>query len=156
MEVLIEKYRGYEIRFDTSKEKFVTDTGNEGAEKPSFASAKKQIDEYVKVNNGFVPFKVIKKSYSGSYAKEIEIVGLRKDGFSILDENGKMVKLSDYGDYAVCSIEDAEITTELRAIDLWDKEMDAIQRKINGINDSIKEKLSKFPNIKDKFKEYQQ
>ena len=59
MNIEITNYRGYAISFNTEKETFLSDIGNDGSEKKSFAATKKAIDEYIKDNQVFVPSKPI-------------------------------------------------------------------------------------------------
>jgi len=79
----IEQYRGYDIMFNTNSEKFQSDIDN-GKDKNSLSSARKEIDDYMKNNQNFKPVKVF-NSYSFeinqyNYKAEVKtIVSLRKD-----------------------------------------------------------------------------
>lgn len=93
----VDNYRGFEIRFDTDKETFNCDIDDERSVKKSYGAIKTFIDEYIKENNTFKPFKVIKspvESYGGS---DGTIIGVRKDGRFIIElPSGKKDQVSDY------------------------------------------------------------
>ncbi len=98
MKISIEKYRGYEIEFDTDTELFLSDVGNEGKESKTLSGAKKQVDDYIKQNATFVPFEIISTQW-GNF-KPLILTGIRKDKrfvdsagdqFSESDEKGAFV-----------------------------------------------------------------
>lgn len=97
-DILIENYRGYDIYFDKSRDRFYTSIDNSGwSEKQSFSSVKKFIDEHIKSNFKFVPFSVISLERWGEFKKRIKITSIRKDGrFIGQDETGKKHQISDY------------------------------------------------------------
>ncbi len=88
MKALIETYRGFDIMFDTESEKFYTVSSVDDIDqtKPSYASVKKWIDDYVKANRTFKPFEV-----TDSYGNCRKVVGIRKDGAFVFD-NGNYSK----------------------------------------------------------------
>lgn len=53
----IEEYRGYDIMFNTGSEKFQSDI-DDGKDKNTLSSARKQVDEFIKSNQNFKPFRV--------------------------------------------------------------------------------------------------
>lgn len=89
--VLIEKYRNFEIYFDTREETFysISDYYDTEQKKKSYSAAKKAIDEWIKENSSFKPFYVIKcegwrgtNSFSFPISNEMDVVtisGIRKD-----------------------------------------------------------------------------
>jgi len=94
MNVKIETYRGFEIFFVTDSERFSysTDTGS-CQQKQSYAACKRSIDEYLKQNQNFKPFKA-QSVNSGSI---ITITGIRKDeAFIYLDDESKSRQFSKY------------------------------------------------------------
>jgi len=97
MNVLIERYRNVEIEFNPEKELFETVIKDRSKESKSFSAVKKWVDEYLKENATFEPFFIITKpdSYTGN--KKLKVVGIRKDGrFVGEDEKGKLVQISEY------------------------------------------------------------
>jgi len=97
MKVLIEKYRGVEIHFDTDGEIFLTEIKDVGKESKSFTATKKWIDEYLKNNATFEPFYIIAdpNGYNRGEKKK-KIVGIRKDGRFVYEEKGEKKQLSEY------------------------------------------------------------
>lgn len=99
MRILIENYRGWEIYFDTEKETFYTYSNQYDNQqtKKSYASTKKFIDDYIKENQSFKPIKVQKMKTMYNDAKFLTLIGLRKDGaFMYEDEKGEKAQLSKY------------------------------------------------------------
>lgn len=142
----IETYRGYEISFDTDNETFLSDIGNDGTEKKSYAATKKAIDEYIKENSTFAPFDVV-RSYFGS-VNHYRITGIRKDGRFNCEKDGRKEQFSEY----------EENNTYL--FDDWNEfdrtELNALLEKAFLINEQISEIrkkeavfLSTKPTLKD-------
>ncbi len=95
--IAIENYRGFDIEFDTSFERFqciITDDLTK--ESQSYSAVKKFIDDYKKENQDFKPFYAIKTPSSFSDFKRIKIIGIRKDKRFIISEGGKKGQLSEY------------------------------------------------------------
>jgi hypothetical protein len=100
MKVLIEKYRGFDIHFEVNDELFSVETDSYGKGSKSFAAVKSGIDEYLKNNLEFKPFKAIRKAGG----QLITIIGIRKDGrFNYEDSKGNKKQLSEYDemDYVI-------------------------------------------------------
>lgn len=97
MDVLIEVYRGWEITFNTETERFtcLSDTYDwQSKEKPSYASVKKEIDDYIKINVKFKPTIIQNK-----YGKQLTLVGIRKDKrFMYEGIDGKKRQLESYNE----------------------------------------------------------
>lgn len=79
--ILIEKYRGFEIEFDTHYEKFKCNCNNEEKkESKSFSVIKKFIDDYLKNNQSFKPFWVCPNPQKNFYSDKLEVIAILKDG----------------------------------------------------------------------------
>lgn len=102
MKVFIENYRGFDIEFDTSYEKFhCIVTEEQTKESVSFKAVKKFIDDYKKENANFTPFfiELHPQRYIFKDAKYMKVVGMRKDGkFVCEDEEGKKEQISTYNE----------------------------------------------------------
>jgi hypothetical protein len=99
MKVEIEEYRGWTISFDTEQETFYchSEQWDRDENRKSFAATKKWIDDFIKENQTFKPVWVEKKPNSyGSYSR-VKLIGIRKDGrFVYEDEKGDKKQLSEY------------------------------------------------------------
>lgn len=128
MKVLIEKYREFDIEFDTEYEVFTCIATEEDAKQSkSFKAVKKFIDEYVRKNHKFEPFRVINNPDRnwGRY-KYLTIIGVRKDGrFTAMTPKGEKIQLSDYEakDYILESEVDPALLDELYALRKEEKKM---------------------------------
>lgn len=98
MKTEVDIYRGYEIRFDTSNETFECDIDDSRSVKRSYAAIKGFIDEFIKENNEFKPFKIIPNPMEWHYnAQSAVVVGIRKDkAYQIELADGTKKKLSTY------------------------------------------------------------
>lgn len=97
MQIVIETYKGFEIRFDIDRETFLCDIDDERSVKKSYSAIKKFIADWVKENQVFRKFKVesIPSSYNSS--KTLTIIGKHGNGNLIaIDENGKNKQVSAY------------------------------------------------------------
>lgn len=109
MEITIENYRGYEIRFNTNRETFVCDIDDERSVKKSFGALKKFIDRFIKDNDVFNKFKII-ASPNPRFNKRrvVTVIGQRKDGrFIGQDEKGDKFQISDYDLKQYCLYEES-------------------------------------------------
>ena len=95
--ILIENYRGFDIKFDTNCEKFQCICTEESAkESTSFAAIKKFVDDYKKANQEFKPFWV-ESTPDAHKVGRFKIIGIRKDGRFIAETlQGNKVQVSDY------------------------------------------------------------
>jgi hypothetical protein len=139
MKVLIENYRGWEIFFDTENENFYTVSSEYDNEKTkkSYVSSKKYIDDYLKENQNFKPIKVQKMSSIFNSSEVITLIGLRKDGFFMYeDDKGIKKHLSKYSetDYFLVNSENDSIFKEL---DLLYEEKRKIDEKIKYASSKI-------------------
>lgn len=144
MKILIETYRGWEIKFDTETESFfaLSDMYDTQTTKNSFASIKKFIDEYIKENANFKPFwAVCIPNHYYVETKRIKIIGIRKDGlFMYENEEGKKLQLSKYNeeDYMIEKPENEQHLAELKKLQEEEKQFtETIRRK----KEEIKTKL---------------
>lgn len=131
MKVLIETYRGWEISFDTEKEEFycLSNEYDNDKTKKSYASTKKYIDDYIKENEVFKPVKFMSDYSSYRNRKYITLIGVRKDGAFIKeDENGEKSQLSKYdeSDYFMVNEKNNPVFEEL---DKLSKEEEILSNK---------------------------
>jgi len=122
MQVKIEDYRGFEITFDTGQEKFLAISGEHDTyiDKPSFASAKKWVDEFIKENAFFKEFTAIPLPGSYSTKGKFKVIGIRKDGrFVAEDKNGEKYQFSEYSlrDYMVEKESNNELLDKYNSIE---------------------------------------
>ena len=142
MNVLIENYRGFEINFDNETELFSCsiDSGYKKGSK-SYSSIKKYVDDYIKDNTEFKPFKAV----NIDNGELINVIGIRKDGrFNYEDSKGKKHQLSDYHEkyYIVYKpeIHDQHFATLAYLKVLKDEAVKAVNDCINSITgDTIKQ-----------------
>lgn len=82
MKVEIEDYRGWTIFFDTDAEMFYSVSQDHDVDKKNrtYSAAKSAIDEYLKENQVFKPFKVQRIGYDGFVQHDVTIVGITKGG----------------------------------------------------------------------------
>jgi hypothetical protein len=141
MKVLIEKYRGFDIYFEVNDELFSVETDSYGKGSKSFAAVKSGIDEYLKNNIEFKPFKAI----NIDNGEVIHIIGIRKDErFNYEDSKGKKHQLSDYFEknYVVYNseIHDQHFATLAYLKVLKDEAVKAVSDCIDSITgDTIKQ-----------------
>ena len=146
MKVLIEKYRGFEINFDNEAEVFVTvmthkERGEYGKESKSYAAVKKAVDDFIKENQTFEPFKVrlTPKNYGySSKPRFIEIIGVRKDGYFIgQNPKGERVHISEYdeNDYI---LDTPELDAKYAKIAILELEVDEAIKKVSDAENDIK------------------
>lgn len=84
----ITPYRGIDIYLNEETGEFQCSIEDRGKESTSLKAVYKFIDEYIKDNLNFIPFKVIEERYSGYELNDIRIVkGLRKDGKVLLSKS---------------------------------------------------------------------
>lgn len=119
--VLIESYRGYDIFFNTRDEKFFVEIGidDKTIDKPSFASIKKYIDDFIKNNNEFKSFKLQRFGSMFHGDSIINVIGIRKDGLLVYEKNGKKEILSSYseGEYFEYIEENTVILEKIKALE---------------------------------------
>jgi hypothetical protein len=154
MKVEIENYRGWGISFDTEKETFLAissdfDTQNE---KKSFAAVKKSIDDYIKENTEFKPFKV-KQALGSSWGKKgiITVIGIRKDKrFVAQDEDGDKFQISDFDEkyYVLYDEANEHFYEKKRSLEEEYRNLSDIESKL--INE-FKSKTTPLQSIKKKY-----
>lgn len=142
MKTTIEIYRTIEIWFDTGIESFQCDIDDERSIKKSYPAIKKFIDEWLKDNETFKPFKVEKNPLSVfGGGKSGKIIGIRKDGRFIIElHNGKKEQISDYN-------LDGHIIYTHENKKAWDL-LNELNEEEERINNEIREKKK---NIKSMF-----
>jgi hypothetical protein len=127
MDCPIGTYRGYEITFDSENERFTYNLDpTSWREKQSYAACKKHIDDYLKANASFTPFKV-RSTRSG---KVYKIIGIRKDNrFIYENDKGEKDQLSDYNETDYILYQD-EHESNYAQIAVYELEIDSLRNKI--------------------------
>ncbi len=142
MEVFIEKYRGWDISFDTNSEGFYveSDGWDKREAKRSFASCKTFVDEYLKDNQEFKPIRI----QHVSSGEEILLTGIRKDRRFPYEKKGKKEQLSDYEEkYYI--IFDADNIPKFHEAKRLDDEASVLRIQAHELRESITgKKLSDF------------
>ena len=94
MKIEIQDYKGHTIFYDDNSDKFCCEieinnnVNVKNTKRQSLNDVKKEIDQFIKVNFEFKPFKAFFKRYSDYDVEIIEIVGIRIDG-KIVRKRGK-------------------------------------------------------------------
>lgn len=93
MKVEIEDYRGQSIWYDDDYDKFVCEITIEdrskSAKRGSLKDLRKEIDQFIKLNLDFKPFKAIaKSSWGGDEFKVVEVTAIRTDNLLVVKGNG--------------------------------------------------------------------
>jgi len=130
----IETYRGWDISFCTLTEKFTAySTANDiEAKKQTYAACKNHIDDFIKENQTFKPFWVVKKPSIYDSAEKILVIGKRKDNALIVEANGVKKQLSSY-DEGKC----------IR----WTPEVEELLKKYQEILDNINKAIEERSNF---------
>lgn len=107
--ILIEDYRKWEIFFDTDKEEFYTVSNeyDKDITKKSYAATKKFIDDYIKDNFKFTPVKVYNLETIWQKSRIKTLIGIRKDGVFMCEEDGKKSQFSKYDEAQYFLVNDA-------------------------------------------------
>ena len=137
MKVSIQTYRGFEIKFDTEEAIFECEVKDKGKESKSFDAIKNFIDEYLKDNATFEPFYVVKASSIYSSIERFKIIGIRKDGrFITENEKGEKRQISAYyeKDYLIEKPEFNALFAEMAVVQL---EVDAAKEKLKKVENKI-------------------
>jgi len=92
----IEEYKGQLITYNEDNDKFECDISIEDKSKStkrqSLKDVRKEVDNFVKLNLNFVPFKVIKKDWGNDLVVR-DVSGIRTDGkFVVSDSYGSNYK----------------------------------------------------------------
>lgn len=144
--VKIQTYRGFDILFSIYNEKFtyaLDDTY--WHEKQSISAVKKAIDEYVKSNANFKPFVVVRFDSSGNIGEQTKIVGFRKDGRFVTENNQQI------SDYSLTQFAIYDPANEIHYATI-----SSLEAEIEQIKSQIKKELGKcnhvtLSSIKDKY-----
>jgi len=140
--ILIENYRGFDIEFDSDYEKFQCECEDGNAkESQSFSAVKKYIDDFKKNNQDFKPFFVERNPNSHFGGKSFKIIGVRKDGRFVSEDNdGVKGQISDYDlkDFMIVKPENGVGISKL-------KELNERAEKLRlGINEERKQIISEL------------
>lgn len=122
--ILITEYRGFEIYFNTIQEVFYcfSESFDTESTSKSFRSTKTWIDNFIKDNSEFRPFKVVATQKRYNHPDEITIVGIRKDGLFVYEAEGKKKVVGKYDENSFM---------------LYNPDNDPIKEKIRQIDESI-------------------
>lgn len=140
MQVTIETYRGIEIWFNRDKETFQCDIDSEKSIKQSYAAVKKYIDDYIKQNNTFKPFKVEGIPDAWRSTEKLTVTGVRKDNRFIAEkEDGSRVQISEYDEknYMLLNTENKP---------LWDL-LDEISKQEDELRKQRKSVIDRFNKV---------
>jgi len=148
MNVLIEKYRGFNITFDTDSEVFLSELNNETTDRfrnvedspckssKSYAAIKKFIDDFIKEHLEFEPFEAIHRPDKNVWNKDktkIKVIGLRKDGrFIAEDRKGEKFQLDSFSekDYIVYNEKD---NAHFATIAILELEAEEARKKVDEL-----------------------
>jgi len=139
-EILIENYRGYDIFFKSTEERFYTSIdGTSWRNKQSFSAVKKFIDDHIKDNYKFEPFYIVKTGSIFHDDKKLKVVAIRKDGRFIAENpKGKKEQISDYEekdwilDVPENDIHFANIAIYQGEVQVWQDKIKAEQKLITA------------------------
>lgn len=118
MRIFIENYKGFDIIFTTEAERFSfsVDDGSQ-TEKQSYSACKRNIDEFLKKNKPFKPFKA--RSFYDN--KIINIIGITKDKrfvYKYLNDTKRRIPEYEEKDYVIYDENDDVIYEETQKIEL--------------------------------------
>jgi len=135
--ILIEEYRGFDIYFDKRTEEFnaISNEYDIQKNKKSLGLAKNSIDDYIKDNLDFKSVVVQMVGTMFASEKEIELIGIRKDGrFVFRNKKGEPEQLSEYSerDYFLKNETNSQIF----------KDIDLLRIKIKDLEKEIRVKES--------------
>jgi hypothetical protein len=140
MKVLIENYRGWEIYFNTDEEDFYTTSNDFDRQqsKRSYAATKKFIDDFIKENTDFRPFKIecMPSIYKNRDVKTI--VGIRKDGvFVYRDKDGSKRQFSAYNEKEYFLV-DPENEAIFKQIEEVENKISEYRIQVNALESKVK------------------
>jgi len=139
MKVLIETYRDFEIYFETDGELFysISDKLDYQMKKQSYASSKASIDEYIKKNLNFKPIWVERNDSYFYNNKKIKLVGIRKDGrFVFENDKGEKGQLSEY-DERNYFISNSDNEPVFKRIEEKEEQIKALTKELEVINKTL-------------------
>lgn len=99
MKTIIETYRGFEITFDTDKERFTFCLDDlQYDEKQSYAACKSTIYKYIKENKSFKPFTAMYIPNHGISILIETITGITKSKRFVYKNDEKNIQISQYNE----------------------------------------------------------
>jgi len=129
MNIEIEVYKGQSITYNDDNDKFECEmelSGKvRGAKRGSLKDLRKEIDQFVKTNLEFKPFRFLKKSdYSDKTFLPCYCSAIRTDGKFVVYREGNENYKSYWSkkEMALAMAYDADVMKELEALDEQDKE----------------------------------
>lgn len=140
MKYEIETYKGQLIEYDDSYDKFICDISiedkNKTAKRLSLSDIRKEIDQFIKINADFKPFKCLAiDSWDDKDFKELNVSGIRTDGKFITYTKGNENYKSHSGkkDILKWRLYDAEIVEAKRV--LKEEKDAAVDKYLNAVKD---------------------
>ena len=155
MKIEIQVYKGHPITYDDYDDKFECEielnNNTKSAKRGSLKDIRKEIDQFIKANLDFKPFKFLKKSdYSNKYFEPYFCSSIRTDGKFVVNSEGNN-RNSYYGEkeMKLAMVYDADIVEELA---LLEKEYEKARLKRNNAIAVLFDKLtpcdlSRYKNI---------
>ena len=135
MKIPIEEYKGQAIEYDDDYDKFVCDISIEDkfktAKRASLKDLRSEIDQFIKLNLDFKPFKALWKDYDSPQIRYIQAI--RTDGKLVVSDKLKEGYKSHVGakESTKLFVFDADIISELDRIENERKEQyEAHKKKI--------------------------
>lgn len=123
-DVLIETYKGYNIYFSSSDDKFYCKFINTSGNKPkvkkleSIRNIRKSIDEFLTKSLDFEPFyvEIDPKVNNFNQRDKIKVINFIGNNIIAEEENGARILLSNESDYILCNPEYDEIIEKIYKI----------------------------------------
>jgi|TARA_R110000851_G_scaffold264380_1_gene416934 hypothetical protein len=148
--VIIETYRGFEIRFNTETESFTAwnDFYDTEFSKKDYSAITRGIDKYIKCNVKFEAFEVVQLSaYGGEPAfigESIKITGIRKDGkLTYKDNDGKTRQLDNYSAKSYY-LSFPELPAAIKMYNYLNKEKEAA---LSHFHEKVAELMAELPTL---------
>lgn len=156
MKVIVQTYRGYDISFDPDKDKFSSVLSESDdyriKESKSFSAVKKAIDEYIKENVSFKPFKIVGGPQAwNNQGKIYEVTGIRKDNRFIVNKNGNQEQLSQYDENKYFIVEGEDFEKDLVRIQYLESLLDDASKEVNKAQKEFDQKYTKLADIKSNY-----
>lgn len=140
----IEVYKGQTIYYDTYNDKFTCDISIEDKSKStkrqSLVDVRKEIDQFVKVNVGFKPFKALRIGSWSDELVEVHVEALRTDNaFKVKEGTSLSSSIFRKKDIDKLKVYDLDIIKEMKEIeDEFDKAIDLKKEKIKKVFAKLK------------------
>lgn len=156
MKTKVDDYKGFEIYFDTDSGKFIVEGCDSQDEKPSYNSAKKFVDDFLKENNMFPEFKLTNHPRKRMWGKkDVTVQGLHGNGNLLAydEEKQERFQLSTYNwndyifpeDLKKCGYDSDKVKKlEAKLEKLRLEVRGEIKKEEDKLPDNTKEKINKI------------